>query len=313
MALALQLQGVGRQDWQRWIGRLPPFAELSAATIQEILDHLVQHGILYSDGIRLSLGDQAQAEYGRRNFLELLSVFTTPPLLAVFCGPKQLGSVDQVAVSRQKPEDPVVLSLGGRSWAVQDIDWRARQVFVRPETAAGRTTWLGVRRGVSYAIARAVHRLLTSGDAPEAWSRRAQTQMSALRDQYAFLRPDADIILSNPDRREQTWFTFAGSAVNLALQQALERAGLPAHHSDDAAVWLGDVSPAEAAEQAIGALHEAAVGAGFQPPPQLAEALKFHDCLPPPLVEDMLRSRFIDRRHVAEVLQRLRVRVTLRV
>lgn len=183
---------------------------------------------------------------------------------------------------------------------------------MRPETAAGRTTWLGVRRGVSYPIARAVHRLLTSGDTRETWSQRAQTQMSALRDQYVFLRPDADVILSNPDRREQTWFTFAGSAVNLALQQALERAGLPAHHSDDAAVWLGDVSPAELAGKGIEALREAAVGAGFQPPPQLAGTLKFHDCLPPPLVEDMLRARFINRRHIAEVLQRPRVQVTRR-
>jgi len=81
MALALQLNGLGIRDWRQWLGRLPPFAHLSDDEFQRILDHLLQRQLLYSDGIRLSLGDKAHEEFGRRHFMELLSVFTTPPLM----------------------------------------------------------------------------------------------------------------------------------------------------------------------------------------------------------------------------------------
>jgi ATP-dependent Lhr-like helicase len=171
MALTLQLNGLGMHDWRRWLGRVPPFADLVNGAFQRILDHLLQHNILDSDGIRVSLGDEAHGQFGRRHFMEPLSVFTTPPLMTVAHGRKELGQVDQVSLLLRPPDEAVILSLGGRSWRVAQIEWQSRQVFVAPAETRGRSSWLGTRRGVSYPLTRAVHRLLTS-ESPQA---RAET------------------------------------------------------------------------------------------------------------------------------------------
>jgi ATP-dependent Lhr-like helicase len=306
MALTLQLQGIGVRDWRRWIGRLPPFATLSEAEARQILDYLVERRILHSDGVRLSLGDQAQADYGRRNFLELLSVFTTPPLLSVLCGQKELGSIDEVAVARRSNQEPAVLSLGGRSWLVQNIDWRSRRVFVEPAQTTGRTTWLGSSRGVSYAIARGVHALLTSKGVPEVWSRRTQEQITVLREEYAFLRPDADVILHDGDQGEQTWFTFAGTSLNLPLDQALERIGFEVCRIDDIGVTVRPSHLKQDLFAAIQELNAESVRAEFQPPAQLADTFKFGGCLPPPVLTEICRDRSVQVAFLTEVLQQPR-------
>jgi ATP-dependent Lhr-like helicase len=306
MALALQLNGLGVRDWRHWLGRLPCFAGLTEDDFQRILDHLLHRGIFYSDGIRLSLGDQAHEEFGRRHFMELLSVFTTPPLLAVIHGRKELGQVDQVSVIRRKPDEAMILSLGGRSWRVESIDWKARQVFVESADGLGRTAWLGLRRGVSYAVARAVHRLLTGDGVTDAWSQRTREQVGLLREQYRFLCPESDVIVAEPGGAEYVWYTLAGSKVNLALSQALERSGTERTRSDDFSVALELPGGSAAFESAIRTLEVGAIRDEFSPSPELMETLKFSECLPPSLLPRILRERLVNLEHLRETLSRPR-------
>ena len=122
MALALQEQGIGIQDWRRWIGRLPIFADVSQSELTSVIEHLLERTILFSDGIRLSFGDEGHSLYGRRHFIELVSVFTSPPLFTVLNGRKELGTIHQVAFLKHRAEEPTILSLGGRNWVVSSID-----------------------------------------------------------------------------------------------------------------------------------------------------------------------------------------------
>ena len=304
MALALQLSGLGIRDWRRWIGRLPPFAALAEDEFERILAHLLKQRILFSDGVRLSLGDQAQADYGRRHFMELLSVFTTPPLMTAFHGRKELGQIDQVSLVRHTSGEPVVLSLGGRSWRVQTIEWRMRQVFVEPADTQGRSSWLGARRGVSYPIGRQVHRLLTSTEEDSAWSQRAREQIAALRDEYGFLRPDADVVTAEPGRADCAWYTLAGRGVNLVLSQALAHVGIETTDVDDFCLVSMPTGGTGVLEEAICGLDPNSLCDNFSPPTEFIEALKFAECLPTEVVTTMLSRRFISRPHLAETLGR---------
>lgn len=306
MALTLQLKGLGVRDWRRWLGRIPPFADLTDADFQQILDHLLTQRILYSDGIRLSLGEQAQEEFGRRHFMELLSVFTTPPLLAVVHGRKELGKVDQVSVTRSKPDEAVVLSLGGRSWRVQSIDWKARQVLVEPADTHGKTSWLGVRRGVSYVIARAVHRLLTSDAQGEGWSQRAGEHISKLRDKYFFLKHDADVIVAEPPGPRYVWHTLSGNNVNLVLAQALDSSGIEIITCDDFSITVNHPGESICLESAIRGLNPETARDHFSPSSQSAQALKFNQCLPAGVVVEILRKRLVNLRNLHATLQRPR-------
>jgi ATP-dependent Lhr-like helicase len=58
-------------------------------------------GTLFEDAGIISFGPEGEAEYGRKNFLEILSVFTSPPLFRVISGQKELGNVHESRLSTQ--------------------------------------------------------------------------------------------------------------------------------------------------------------------------------------------------------------------
>jgi ATP-dependent Lhr-like helicase len=94
MALSLQERGVGRRDWPGWL-RVPAFVAMPDDRVREVLDWMLTEGILSEDEGILWLGRKGEEEFGRRNFLELFSVFTSPPLFSVRHGRQELGFVDQ--------------------------------------------------------------------------------------------------------------------------------------------------------------------------------------------------------------------------
>lgn len=306
MALALQLTGLGIRDWRRWLGRLPPFQNLPENEFSQMLEHLLEQRVLHSDGVRLSLGDQAQERYGRRHFMELLSVFTTPPLMAVLHGRRELGQVDPISITRRQAGEGVVLSLGGRNWRVQAVDWKLRQVSVEPADTKGRTSWLGLRRGVSYPIARAVHRLLTTEGDEEGWSRRTREQLALLRSEYGFLSSDADVIVTASGMAGCTWYTLAGRGVNLSLAQALEQAGIETSDVDDFALTAVSAGGPATLETVIRGLEAQPLRDHLSPPTELLEALKFAECLPQRVALSILRERFVTLANLRETLGRKR-------
>src|SRR5262249_31639703 len=83
-------------------------------------------------GGEAGLGRQGQDSYGRKNFLELFSVFTSPPEFTVLYGKQELGSVHELTFMARHDEGPVVLLLAGRSWRLTHLDWKRRQAFVEP-------------------------------------------------------------------------------------------------------------------------------------------------------------------------------------
>ncbi|MFT4177043.1 MAG: helicase-related protein [Luteolibacter sp.] len=160
MALSLQEGGIGIMDWRGWIGRLPAFANEEPEVLQRIIEFLLDCQILYSDDTRLSFGDAGQDLFGRRHFLELVSVFTSDPVFKVLHGRRELGTVDQITFLRHHGDEPVVLSMGGRSWSVTSLDWSRREAFVVPAETKGKSQWQGEKIGMSWRFARAVHALL---------------------------------------------------------------------------------------------------------------------------------------------------------
>ena len=97
---------------------------------------------------------------------------------------------------------------------------------------------LGTRRGVSYVIARAVHRLFTSDAQGQGWSQRAGEHIGKLRDEHFFLKPDADVIVAEPPGPRCVWHTLSGNNVNLVLAQALDSSGIEIITCDDFSITV---------------------------------------------------------------------------
>lgn len=97
-------------------------AGISDSDVDAMLAHLFETGVLFADGPIVMLGPEGESRYGAKHFLELFSVFNTPPLVTVFHGVAELGQVDPLSFLRRDDEAPL-LALGGRGWRVTHMDW----------------------------------------------------------------------------------------------------------------------------------------------------------------------------------------------
>jgi ATP-dependent Lhr-like helicase len=311
MALALQENGIGVRDWRDWINRLPCFSAEGEGTLEEVVRHLLEHQILYSDGTRLSFGNAGENLYGRRHFLELVSVFTSDPVFKVMHGQRELGTVDQIMFLRHRGEEPLVLSMGGRNWVVNSLDWPRRQAFVVPADSKGKSQWNGEKNGMSWHFARAVHSLLTSTDESTFWSSRSRAGMKSIRDEYDFLLQDDDVVVYQQKTAKLRWFTFAGGLVNAALANALE--GLGAEDISVTDLWIrsNGTPKTQGAIESICAMDVSHIRTCFNIGKDFLDKLKFNECLPDKISQEILRRRLFCDEEVKKTITRRVVRIDL--
>jgi len=115
MALSLQESGIIAQDFPKWIGKMPGFADIKPEQLYQVIQYMADTGILHSDSGLLGIGRSGEQSFGQKNFMELFSVFTSPPMVKVFHGNRELGEVHQMTFMI-KDQGPSILTLGGRSW-----------------------------------------------------------------------------------------------------------------------------------------------------------------------------------------------------
>jgi ATP-dependent Lhr-like helicase len=305
MALALQTGGIGQEDWQKMMVDSPIFGAEDPKTLKGIVDYMLEEGILWSDGARLVIGDAGEGYFGRRHFMDLISVFTSDPVFKVLHGRKELGSVDQVTFLRERRDDqPIILSLGGRSWLVQDIDWKARQAQVIPEEGKGKSQWLGTGQGMSFRFARKVQEILASEDNGPEWSSRTKDAMEGLRNFYNFISKDDDLIIANHEKDEFHWYTFAGASCNLAIASCLNETGYDPAYSDDFKIRGRGAAKAYKAIQSVKYAMAEGLFEGFEIKREIIEALKFHQALPEKVAQELMRTRLFDEEIIQEQIQR---------
>jgi len=219
MALILQERGIGRSQWFPWIARVPGFAQMSIDRVGELVDTMVEKGILWSDDGILAFAPEGENTFGRRNFMDLLSVFTSPPLFSVLSGQKELGNVHE-STFYQRTEGPPILVLAGRSWKTKHLDWKRRIAYVEPTDERGRSRWLGEGQMLSHAVCQSMRRILASAKENPTWSRRAIEQFSELRDEYSSITTDATSLVRESNGKVR-WWTFAGGVAITLLAGAL--------------------------------------------------------------------------------------------
>lgn len=222
LALCLQEGSVGEGGWAEWLGGLPVFKPRELAGIAE---WLVESGHLDRDSGLLFVGPAAERRFGRKNFLELLSVFTAAPQVTVVHGRDEIGSVDPMALTR-RVIGPRILSLAGHSWLVNHTDWKRRRTFVEPTEVHGDSRWFGFASPLSYSLTDAMRRVLLGASLSGVeLSQRAVRRLATKRAvQAATVDRDSTVvsgIMSSRDRRDVHWWTWAGGKANAVIAAAL--------------------------------------------------------------------------------------------
>lgn len=201
LALLRQEGALGRHIWSKWLGEPLVLGTDVEDWVRTVVAHLLAVGILDADGGMLQVGPEAERRYGRRNYLDLTSVFADPPTLAVVHGRTSLGHIHIRSLLRRRDDEPAVVLLAGRDWHVEHVDWPRRVVQVVPAThRRGRAQWLGAGPGQSAALAQATRYALAGADpAGVTLSKRAVAGIAQMRDDFHWLR-EAPALTSSATR-----------------------------------------------------------------------------------------------------------------
>jgi len=309
MALALQESGIGRLDWFKWIDGVYGFSQLPKESIDELVRWMIETEILSDDSGLLWLGAKGEQTFGRQNFMELFSVFMTPPIFRVLHGRQEIGQVDESALM-VKQDGPRVLSLGGNAWQVNHIDWQRKIAFVEPTDVLGKTRWPGSGLGLSHKICKSMQSILCRSDDSEHWSKRCKAEIARLRDDFSWLQDDStSLLLESGDR--WSWWTFAGAKANATLAHYLAQDLKSTVSSDGFSLKFSDGVTSDQIQAAQQVLMQASPGELRPVAHEKAiRGLKFSECLSPRLADQVTSMRLRDDAAVSGVLDE-QVRVTI--
>jgi hypothetical protein len=301
MALALQEGGIGRIDWFNWIDGVYGFSKLPKESIEELVGWMIDTEILSDDSGLLWLGAKGEQAFGRQNFMELFSVFMTPPIFRVLYGRREIGQVDESALL-MKQDGPRVLSLGGKAWQVNHVDWQRKIAFVEPIEMLGRTRWPGSGLGLSYQICQAMRSILCRSDESNRWSKRCIAEISRLRYDFSWIdEVSTSLVLESGGR--WSWWTFSGAKANGTIAYYLAQKLKSTVSSDGFSLKFADGVTSEQIQSAVEALAEADSG-NLRPVAneKAIRGLKFSECLSPRLADEVTSARLRDDSAVANVL-----------
>jgi ATP-dependent helicase Lhr and Lhr-like helicase len=298
IALCLQEHHIGDRRWHEWWNGLAPFT----ANSEVILRYLLQQGYLEQDGGMLFVGPEAELRFGRRNFMDMTAVFTSPPQFTVLAGRSELGLVDPALLTEDAP-GPRRLLLGGRSWQVTYIDWPRRRCFVELTDGGGKARWTGFGiAGLSLAVCQAMRSVVLGTDPPVTLTRRAASQLEEIRTQEQGSVHPASTVITRLVSGEVRWWTWAGYRANATLASTLDDLADPLQGHEDLYLRLRkDLTAAEWRAGVKGAAERICL------PSVSAKALaglKFSAALPGRLAEATLAARLADLAGALETLQR---------
>jgi ATP-dependent Lhr-like helicase len=289
MALALQEGGIGRVTWRDWIGGVPAFAQMSPGDIDAVIQHMITHEILFEENGILAMGHAGEQEFGHRNFMELFSVLSSPPLVSVYYGQSEIGQVHELTF-QLKDEGPAVLTLAGRGWMVNHIDWPRRRAYVEPTDLIGRSRWVGTSQPMHLELCQAIAEVLGGAQSAVNLSKRAQAKLQDACADHPWVEQGSTTLI----RRQSgvvEWWNFAGRLLNAALAAHFRRLGMEA-----ACGQVQVVFPANADLRAIRSaiqqlLLDAAPILAIPPAEHGLPELKFSACVPDHLLTQMLATR----------------------
>jgi ATP-dependent helicase Lhr and Lhr-like helicase len=222
-ALALQFGGISPADCWEQLSIVPDFAGISQSEFDFLIQHMIQKDFLFSADGLLSLGNQAEKVFGRRNFMELYAVFSSPQLYQVQTSAGYtIGSLEQTFVDKLVPEISSFL-LGGRPWVVNLVNHDNRTVIVSGNPMGKKPSWGGfIPQLLSFELCQAMAQILKSDEQFPYIDRLAQVAIDNYRADLGHkLRDQTQCI--EWEGEQATWWTFGGGQINHTLKYGIQR------------------------------------------------------------------------------------------
>ena len=221
-ALTLQFGAISPERCWEQLSVVPDFSGINSTEFERLLEHLIAENFLFISGGLLSMGEKAEKIFGRKNFMELYAVFSSPLLYKVMTEAGYVvGSLEQTFVDKLVTEMSSFL-LGGRAWTVIHINYKERIVRVVPAPGGKKPTWGGFApQLLSFEICQQIANILKSDNPIPYIDTTAQTALDEYRtDLGSLLSRSERSIKIEPDRA--LWWTFAGGQINHTLKYGIQ-------------------------------------------------------------------------------------------
>ena len=224
LAMSLASDGIPPDEAWEHISRVPDFAGIHRAEFRRLIDWMLRDRSLVLASGRLLLGPKAERKFGRRNFMDMYGVFSSPQSYKVeTSGGKELGTLNQDFVDRLVDEVSCFL-LSGRPWVVLNIKHKDRTVVVDKAPHGRQPTWGGfLPRFLGLGICQKVRDVLASDEQYGYLETFATTALETERESTGDAASSHGTIEDAGD--EVRWWTFAGGRINATLRYALEAVG----------------------------------------------------------------------------------------
>lgn len=266
-----------------------------------LVAHLLAHDWLHEDEGLLSPGSAAEKTVGRRNFLELTSVFVADPLVSIRQGRVEIGQVPDIAITAAfaKKTGPPAILLAGRTWKINNIDWKRRIAHVEPVEQKGSVRFPGTAQPLSYEICQSIAAVLEGASLdPVSLTERGTKCLSELRAELPGVRAGRTLLTETP--KAMRWYTFAGLRANLELAARLSPLRSQISQRDNLFITIDETVNRDALRAAIEVEAPASELASLVA--DVSGALKLQRVLPDDLVEEILVRRLRDDAAVANVV-----------
>ncbi|MDJ0691188.1 MAG: DEAD/DEAH box helicase [Xenococcaceae cyanobacterium MO_188.B32] len=222
LALTLQFGAISAEQCWQQLSVIPDFSGISQSEFEYLIAHMVrEHFLFLSQGL-LSIGDQTEKTFGRRNFMEIYAVFSSPQLYKVSTETGYIiGSLEQNFVDKLVAEMSSFL-LSGKAWIVNHISHEDRIVKVIPAPRGKKPTWGGfIPQLLSFEICQEIKELLLRRDRIPYLNEKAQTFLDEWREELNPVLNHSELnIRIEPER--VLWWTFAGGQINHTLKYGIQ-------------------------------------------------------------------------------------------
>ncbi|MGB3293481.1 MAG: helicase-related protein [Phormidesmis sp.] len=222
LALTLQFGAISSERCWQQLAVVTDFSGITSQEFDTLIAHMLSEGYLYESGGLLSMGDKAEKVFGRKNFMELYAVFSSPVLYKVQTkAGYAIGSLEQAFVDKLV-ESVSSFLLGGRAWVVEQVNHSDRTIRVAPAPRGKKPSWGGfIPQLLSYEICQQMADILKSDIAIPYIDEHTQSALDISRgDLGVQLQKSGQHIQYEPDGA--IWWTFAGGQINHTLKYGLQ-------------------------------------------------------------------------------------------
>lgn len=221
MAILLEYGGISPDSLREILSKPYAFSGISVEEYEGFIQYLIEKEFIFFADELYSIGTSAEEEFGRRNFMKILSVFQSPvEFQVVTLAERLLGSIQRDFAEKLTPNESSFI-LGGKPWLVRHIDWNGLRVIVETAPAGAKPKWSGfLPRLLQYEVSRKVREIILSSEEYPYLNPNSKEKLQMIRESNRSILTGTEPIIF-ADGQDTIIYTYAGGYVNFTLRFAL--------------------------------------------------------------------------------------------